>query len=70
MQLVDSHCHLPLIDSGDDGMDGVVARAAAANVEHMLCVAVDLETFSRGRGSCQSLSKCLRFRRCSSEYRR
>ena len=46
MQLVDSHCHLPLIDSGDDGMDGVVARAAAANVEHMLCVAVDLETFS------------------------
>jgi TatD DNase family protein len=46
MQLVDSHCHLPLIDGGDAGVAGVVARARAAGVTHMLCVAVDLETFA------------------------
>lgn len=43
--LVDSHCHLPLIDGGSAGLAGVLARAAAAGVGHMLCVAVDLETF-------------------------
>jgi TatD DNase family protein len=46
MSLVDSHCHLPLIDGGSDGMTGVLARAAAVDIEHMLCVAVDLETFA------------------------
>lgn len=46
MALVDSHCHLPLIDNGEDGVDGVVARAGEAGVSHMLCVCVDLETFA------------------------
>lgn len=46
MQFIDSHCHLPLIDGGDEGMDGVVARAHAAGVEHMLCVSVDLESLN------------------------
>ena len=46
MQLVDSHCHLPLIDGGEDGTDGVVARAGEAGVEHMLCVSVDMESFA------------------------
>jgi len=44
--LVDSHCHLPLIDGGSAGMPGILARAAAAGVAHMLCVSVDLETFA------------------------
>lgn len=44
--LVDSHCHLPLIDGGSDGLPGILARAAAAGVSHMLCVSVDLETFA------------------------
>jgi len=45
MQLVDSHCHLPLIDGGDEGLTGIVERAGDADVTHMLCVSVDLETF-------------------------
>lgn len=46
MQLVDSHCHLPLIDGGDAGVEGIVARARDVGVARMLCVAVDLETFA------------------------
>lgn len=42
--LIDSHCHLPLIDDAQ-GMDAVVARARAAGVVHMLCVSVDLESW-------------------------
>ena len=45
MQLVDSHVHLPLLDRDGQGLDAVLARAAAAGVEHMLCVSVDLETY-------------------------
>jgi len=46
--LVDSHCHLPLIDAeaGEGGIDSVVERAHAAGIQHMLCVSVDLETFA------------------------
>lgn len=43
MQLVDSHCHLPLIEGG---LEGVLERAAAAGVSHMLCVSVDLESYA------------------------
>ncbi|MEM7543563.1 MAG: TatD family hydrolase [Pseudomonadota bacterium] len=43
MQLVDSHCHLPLIDDAQ-GIPGIVARARAAGVGKMLCVCVDFET--------------------------
>ena len=46
MQLVDSHCHLPLIEAGEAGLDGILTRAAAAGVSHMLCVSVDLETYA------------------------
>ena len=45
MRIVDSHCHLPLIDGGTDGTAGVMQRARDAGVTHMLCVSVDLETF-------------------------
>ncbi len=45
MELVDSHCHLPLIDGGEAGMAGVIERARTAGVRHMLCVSVDLETW-------------------------
>ncbi len=42
---IDSHCHLPLLLE-QTGMDinEVMANAEAANVAHMLCVSVDLET--------------------------
>lgn len=41
--LVDSHCHLDLLDSvkAGAGLDAVLADAGAAGVEHMLCVGVD-----------------------------
>ena len=45
MQLIDSHCHIPLIDGGDEGVNGIIDRANRAAVTHMLCVSVDLETF-------------------------
>ena len=50
MRLVDSHCHLPLIDGGADGTAGVIQRATDAGVAHMLCVSVDLETFDSVAG--------------------
>jgi TatD DNase family protein len=44
VQLVDSHCHLNMLDLSTypQGMDEVLANAAQLGVEHMLCVAVDL----------------------------
>ena len=42
--LVDSHCHLPLIE-GVRSVADLVRDARAADVHHMLCVAVDLESF-------------------------
>ncbi|MGR8919650.1 MAG: TatD family hydrolase [Gammaproteobacteria bacterium] len=45
MQLVDSHCHLPLIADTPEGLGDVVRRAGEAGVSHMLCVGVDLESF-------------------------
>ena len=43
--LVDSHCHLPLIQYEDEGTRAVIERAVLSGVEHMLCVCVDLESF-------------------------
>lgn len=45
--LVDSHCHLPMIDLAEHGgsLDRVLAGAAEAGVGHMLCVSVDLESY-------------------------
>ena len=44
MNLVDSHCHLPLLATADRSVASIVADAQAAGVSHMLCVSVDLET--------------------------
>jgi len=45
--LVDSHCHLDMLDlaSIDGGLDGVIATAHDADVQHMLCVSVNLEDY-------------------------
>ena len=40
--LVDSHCHLPLIERQ---LDEVLEAASGQNVSHMLCVSVDLPSF-------------------------
>jgi TatD DNase family protein len=40
--LVDSHCHLTLLEQG---INEVLANAAEQGVEHMLCVSIDLESF-------------------------
>jgi TatD DNase family protein len=45
VQLVDSHCHLPLIERGPRNMDEFLAESAAAGVSHILCVAVDLPSY-------------------------
>lgn len=42
--LVDSHCHLALLDTERDTA-AYLADAAAVGVSHVLCVAVDLETY-------------------------
>ena len=42
--LVDSHCHIPLIEM-DGGPDSVIRAAQAAGVGHMLCVSIDLVSF-------------------------
>ena len=43
-KLIDSHCHLPMIEA-EGGAAAVIEAARAAGVERMLCVAVDLATF-------------------------
>lgn len=45
--LVDSHCHLNLLDLTpfDGSVHSVMEEAQEAGVSHMLCVSVDLETF-------------------------
>lgn len=40
--LVDSHCHLDLIDPGLERVEGLLTQAAAAGVGHVLCVSVSL----------------------------
>ena len=42
--LVDSHCHIPLVEM-EGGADTVINAALEAGVGHMLCVSIDLETF-------------------------
>ncbi len=43
--LVDSHCHLDLIDlaAEEGGMEGLLARTVAGGVDHMLCVCLSME---------------------------
>src|SRR3972149_10583829 len=40
--LVDSHCHLTLLEQD---INDVFANAAEQGVEHLLCVSIDLETY-------------------------
>lgn len=45
--LVDSHCHLDRLDLKDypGGLAELMQATAAAGVDHMLCIGVDLESF-------------------------
>lgn len=43
--LVDSHCHLDMLDLTDAPLADVLDEASACGVEHMLCVSVSLERF-------------------------
>ncbi len=43
VSLVDSHCHIPMIE--DDAVESILSAAKANDVTHMLCVSVDLDTF-------------------------
>jgi TatD DNase family protein len=45
--LIDSHCHLDMLDlaSFPGGLDGVLAAARQNDVGHMLCVSVNLEDY-------------------------
>ncbi len=49
MQLVDSHCHLDLLDLTAFGgeLDGVIENARTHDVTEMLCVSIRLEEFPR-----------------------
>lgn len=44
---VDSHCHLDCIDLAefDGSFDTLIQKTAEAGIEHMLCVAIDLEKY-------------------------
>ncbi|MEM9242724.1 MAG: TatD family hydrolase [Pseudomonadota bacterium] len=42
---VDSHCHLNMLDTSEQGVDAYVQAARDAEVEHMLCVSTSLDTF-------------------------
>ena len=44
LQLVDSHCHLPLIEN-EGGLEKILSNAKEAGIGHMLCVSIDLESF-------------------------
>lgn len=43
--LVDSHCHLDMLDLEQHALGEVLDEAAQHDIEHMLCVAVSLERF-------------------------
>lgn len=54
--LVDSHCHLPLLELDKHGgsIDGVLATAKEQGVEYFLCISVDLETYPEVRQLAQT----------------
>ncbi len=49
--LVDSHCHLPLLETTEDfpAVDDVLSNARELGVTHILCVSVDFESYPRIR---------------------
>jgi TatD DNase family protein len=44
ISLVDSHCHIPMIDGGES-INDIISSALANDVSHMLCVSVELESY-------------------------
>ena len=48
MTLIDSHCHLDRLDltKYDGSLDAALAAAKANDIEHMLCVCIDMENFA------------------------
>jgi TatD DNase family protein len=44
MQLIDSHCHLPMIEA-EGGIEEILANAHKNAVTGMLCVSIDMESF-------------------------
>ena len=44
VSLVDSHCHIPMIEGLGTSKD-IIGDALANGVEHMLCVSIDLESY-------------------------
>ena len=44
VSLVDSHCHIPMIE-GMDSVDSIISTALTYDVIHMLCVSIDLESY-------------------------
>ena len=42
--LVDSHCHIPMIE-GEASVEDIISAATQNSVSHMLCVSVELPTF-------------------------
>ncbi len=60
LMLVDSHCHIPLIER-EGGVEAILAAAKNNQVEHMLCVCIDLDSYPdiaalAGRYDCISAS--------------
>jgi len=47
MSLVDSHCHLNMLEDAatPEGLDAIVQAARDNGVSHMLCISVDMETY-------------------------
>jgi TatD DNase family protein len=52
--LVDSHCHLTLLDAAAGGVAAVIAKAREAGVGHLLTVSVDLDGFPALRALAES----------------
>jgi TatD DNase family protein len=54
--LVDSHCHLPLLELDKHGgsIEAVLATAKEHGVEYFLCISVDLETYPEVRQLAQT----------------
>lgn len=42
--LVDSHCHIPMIEQ-EGGAERIISSARDNNVQHMLCVSIDLQSY-------------------------
>jgi TatD DNase family protein len=56
--LVDSHCHLNMLDLApyDNKLSNVIKAAENVGVKHFLCVSVDLETFPAVLGCAKSFN--------------